>query len=90
MSESVRQFLFLVTQSKSHDNRSNNAIYKTKIEFKSPSISAHFEFDYKRIFILRYNFFQHLKNIHTIIENTYKSVKITELKLNNSKQWKTI
>ena len=43
MSERAWQFLFLVTQSKSHDNISNNAIYKTKLEFKSPSISAHFD-----------------------------------------------
>ena len=63
MSECAWQFLFLVTQSKSHENTSNNAIYKTKLEFKSPSISAHFDIIYyKHIFI--HNFFEHFKNIH--------------------------
>ena len=66
MSECAWQFLFLVTQSKSHDNTSNNAIYKTKLEFKSPSVSAHCDIliYYKRNFILGYNFFEHLKNSH--------------------------
>ena len=41
MRERAWQFLFLVTQS--FDNTSNNTIYKTKLEFKSPSISAHFD-----------------------------------------------
>ena len=34
-----------VTRSKSHDHTSNNAIYKTKLEFKSPSISSHSQFN---------------------------------------------
>ena len=31
----------IFSNTKSHDNTSNNAVYKTKLEFKSPSISAH-------------------------------------------------
>ena len=48
----------IFTNTKSHDNTSNNAIYETKAH---PFL--HILMYYKRIFILRYNVFEHLKNV---------------------------
>ena len=49
---------------------------KHKLEFKTPSISAHF--DILHIFILRYNFFEHLKNIRTKMSKSQELLIVKE------------